>query len=317
MMALLLAAAAASATSHKQKLPPGPVDFTADQMRMEPHDHRAILDGDVHLAQGDLTVTGDHAVVELAQQAPQQPAPAKRGQKKKKPLPKASALGDQSLQRFTVDGNVHVQRGDRTADGDHGVLDTPAQTLLLTGTPEVPPVLKDGSETLSGERILLHLDSDDVEVSRPRLVLRKSVPVDSSLPKATPVRVEALNLVLDQAKHVARFNDEVVIHRGDTTVRSPRMNALYDDAGQLTKLEMRGGVDLRQGLRHATSQSADYDAATREVKLTGDPHLYDRGDVLAGDTIDLALDSREVRVEKAKGRLRPENHQRETAGARP
>lgn len=319
MMALLLAAAAASAASHQRKLPPGPVDFTAAQMRMEPHEHRAILDGDVHLAQGDLTVTGDHAVVELAQQAAQQPAPAKRGQKnqKKKALPKASALGNQSLQRFTVDGKVHVQRGDRTADGDHGVLDTPAQTLILTGTPEVPPILKDGSETLSGERILLHLDSDDVEVSRPHLVLRKSVPADSSLPKTTPVRVEALNLVLDQAKHVARFNDEVVIHRGDTTVRSPRMNALYDAAGQLTKLEMRGGVDLRQGLRHATSQSADYDAATREVQLTGDPHLYDRGDVLAGDRIDLALDSREVRVEKAKGRLRPENHQHETAGARP
>src|SRR5205823_9527308 len=103
------------------------------------------------------------------------------------------------------------------------------------------------------------------------------------------------------------------VRRGDTTVKSPRMDARYDSEGQLTKLEMRGGVDLRQGDRRATGQTADYDAKARSLVLLGDPKLYDRGDVLAGDRIDLALDSKEVRVEKAKGRLRPEIHQEETA----
>ncbi|MGE5048217.1 MAG: LptA/OstA family protein, partial [Deltaproteobacteria bacterium] len=59
-MAILLAAAAA--------LPPGPLDFKAQSMRIEPKERRVVLDGDVRLNRGDLTVTGDHAIAEYAQQ---------------------------------------------------------------------------------------------------------------------------------------------------------------------------------------------------------------------------------------------------------
>jgi hypothetical protein len=70
-------------------------------------------------------------------------------------------------------------------------------------------------------------------------------------------------------------------------------------------------VDVRQGDRRATGETADYDARERTLVLLGDPRLYDKDDVLSGDRIDLALDSKEVRVEKAKGRLRPEAHKSE------
>lgn len=317
----LAAAVAAQAQSlpRGQSLPQGPIDYAAEEMTMEPRDRRVLLDGKVRLSRADLLVTGDHAVADLApeqkaQKSPlPQPGPQKRGKAKR--TPEASRLGlGQGIQRFTLDGAVHVARGTRTADGAHGVLDSPAQTLLLTGTPEAPPILRDGSETLTGERVLIHLDSEDVEVTKPRLVLRRSLPEDGakeSAKKPTPVRVEAQNLTLDHEKQLAHFTSDVVVHRGDAVVRSPRMDARYDKTGQLTKLELRGGVDLRQGDRRATGKSADYDARTREVVLTGDPKLYDRGDVLQGERIDLALDSKEVRVEKAHGRLRPENHQDE------
>ena len=62
MIALLLAAAA---------LPPGPVDFKAQDMRIEPIGHRVYLDGDVHLVRADLHVTGDHALAEYRQEAAQ------------------------------------------------------------------------------------------------------------------------------------------------------------------------------------------------------------------------------------------------------
>src|SRR5205085_3718468 len=109
----------------------------------------------------DLRITGEHAVAEYAQKAA---APPK--QKKGKKPPAEATLGGQEVERFTVDGNVHVQRGTRAADGEHGVVDVPAQTLVLTGKPDEPPVLRDGSETLSGERIVLRLDSEDVDVVR-------------------------------------------------------------------------------------------------------------------------------------------------------
>ena len=186
----------------------------------------------------------------------------------------------------------------------------PAQTLVLTGTPDSPPVVRDGSEMLSGDRILLRLDSEDVDVIRPRLVLRRSLSEEGDA-RPTPVKVEAEHLVLLQARRLARFRDDVVVRRGDAVARSPRMEARYDADGQLTRLELRGGVDVRQGDRRATGESADYDAHARTLVLVGDPKLYDQGDVLTGDRIDLALDSKEVRVERARGRLRPEVHKGE------
>jgi lipopolysaccharide transport protein LptA len=298
MIALLAAAATAT-------LPAGPVDFKAQDMRIEPKEHRVFLDGDVHLTRGDLNVTGDHALAEYKQQA--QPAA-----KKKKRAPRAT-LGGEAVDKFTVDGKVHVSRGARTADGDRGVLDVPGQTLVLTGTPEVPPVVRDGSETLSGERILLHLDNDDMDVQKPRLVLKRSLPSETQKSASAPVKVEASSLKLFKERRLAQFREDVVVRRGDAVVRSPKMDARYDKDGQLTRLEMRGGVDMRQGDRRAVGQNAEYDAVSKVLVLTGDPKLYDRGDILTGDRIDLALDSKEVRVEKAKGRLHPEAHREEAA----
>lgn len=297
-MAILLAAAAA--------LPPGPLDFKAQSMRIEPKERRVVLDGDVRLNRGDLTVTGDHAIAEYAQQKAK-PASRKRGRKS---APEET-LGGQAVEKFIVDGKVHVQRGTRTADGEHGVVDVPAQTLVLTGTRASPPLLRDGSETLSGERILLRLDSEDVDVKEPRLTLRRSLAEQGPAAPAAPMKVEADHLILMKASRLARFTDDVVVRRGDAVVKSPRMDARYDGEGQLTRLELRGGVDVRQGDRRATGQTADYDAEQRTLVLLGDPRLYDKGDVLAGDRIALSLDSKEVRVDKAKGRLRPEAHRAE------
>lgn len=295
IVAALLAASA---------LPSGPLDFTAQSMRVEPRERRVLLDGDVHLVRGDLTVTGEHAVADYAEE--------KASPKRKKKAQSEALLGGQAVERFTVDGKVHVVRGTRTADAEHGVLDVSGQTLVLTGTPEAPPVLRDGSETLSGDRILLRLDTEDVDVTQPRVVLRRSID-DGAVPSrpAAPVKVEADRLVLQRGARLARFTDDVVVRRGDAVVKSPRMDARYDGDGQLTRLELRGGVDVRQGDRRATGQSADYDALQKTLVLLGDPRLYDKGDVLAGERIDLALDSKEVRVERARGRLHPEAHKGE------
>jgi lipopolysaccharide transport protein LptA len=295
VIAILLAAAAA--------VPSGPVDFKARNMRIDPQERRVVLDGDVQLVRGDLTVTGQNAVAEYSKE---KAAAKTRGKGKQA----SAAVGGQTVDRFIVKGNVHVERGSRTADGEQGVVDMPAQTLVLTGTPEIPPVVRDGPEMLSGDRILLRMDSEDVDVIRPRVVLKRSL-AEEGPARATPVNVEAEHLVLLQARRLARFSNDVVVRRGDAVARSPRMEARYDADGQLTRLELRGGVDVRQGDRRATGESADYDAHAHTLVLVGDPKLYDQGDVLSGDRIDLALDSKEVRVERARGRLRPEAHKGE------
>jgi lipopolysaccharide transport protein LptA len=284
----------------------GPVDFTAQTMRLEPRDRRARLDTAVRLSRDGMVVTGDRAVVEFA---PEDAAQSKPRKSRRRGRDEPALMG-QTVERFTVDGNVHVQRGGRTADGAHGVFDAKAQTLVLTGDGKDDPVLRDGSETLAGDRIVMRLDTEDVDVQKPRLVLRRSVPEAEDEPQL-PTRVEALRMALDRSQRLARFTDDVVVRRGDVVVRGPRMDAHYDAQGQLTTLVLRGGVEMRQGDRRAVAQNADYDARTRELVLTGEPRLFDRGDVLVGERIALALDSHEVRVERAHGRLRPEQHQDE------
>jgi lipopolysaccharide transport protein LptA len=292
---------------------------------MDPRARRALLEGKVHLERGDLVVEGDHAVAELMPSADPQPAVrSRRDARKERSSP--TGMGQQDLRRFTVDGSVHVTRQSRTADGAHADYDGVVQTLLLTGanqsaakgTPEAEgPVLRDGTELLLGERILLHLDSDDVDVVRPRLVLHRSATAgkepasEGDAPPVVPVRVEARRLHLDSGRRIARFSEDVVLHRGDVTVRGPQLDARYDRQGSLTNMIVSGGVELQEGDRRATGRQAVYDAVTRKVVLTGDPKLYDRGDQLAGERIEMALDSREVKVDRARGRLRPERHQGE------
>lgn len=328
IVALALAAAAA---------PPPPLAYEASTMRLDPNERRAVLDGNVRLTRGDLLVTGDHAVVIFAPEDKPQPSRRKR---------RATAGGmgfvGQKLERFTVDGHVHVQRGTRTADAPHGELDEAAGTLVLTGPvePDVravqeaglargraeaegrsmaeargmgdEPVLRDGSERLAGARILFQLDSEDAWVSRPRLVLRRSLVEQDAGAVAT--RVDADKLFLDKSERLAHFTEDVVVRRGDVTVRGPKMDAHYDDSGQVTTLDLSGGVEMRQGDRRAVAENAEYDARTRELVLTGgQPRLYDGDDVLVGDRIAVALDSRQVRVDRARGRLRPDAHKAEVA----
>jgi lipopolysaccharide export system protein LptA len=280
-----------------------PLAYEANSMRLEPNERRAVLDGAVRLSRGDLVVTGDHAVVIFA---PEDKSPPSR---RKRRATAGTGLVGHSLERFTVDGHVHVQRGTRTADAAHGELDESARTLVLTGTEDEDPVLRDGSERLVGSRILLQLDSEDAWVSRPRLVLRQSLPEIDAAGIAT--RVEADKLFLDKSERLAHFTDDVVVRRGDVTVRGPKMDAHYDASGQVTVLDLRGGVEMQQAERRAVAQNADYDARTRELILTGQPRLYEGDDVLVGERIAVALDSKQVRVDRARGRLRPDAHKTE------
>jgi lipopolysaccharide transport protein LptA len=301
---LMLAAPAAP-----KALPPRPIDFGAATMTLEPKANRTLLEGDVWFDRKDLRVTGERATAEFAE--------AEKAGKK-----------ESTLQSFTVEGKVHVERpgpqSARTADGSEAVYDAPKGTLLLSGPPAVPPpglqaagpVLRDGPELMIGERVLMHVETDEVEVQRPRLWLKRSLPADDKAAKGAPqpVRVEAGALRLDQQRKVARFRDKVVIHRGDLTVKGPRMDARYDQAGQLTTLELRGGVEMVEGERRAVGQNADYDAAARTLVLTGDPKLFDRGDVLRGTKITMQVDTHEVKVERATGRLRPDEHKGQLGG---
>src|SRR5262249_35757885 len=57
-------------------------------------------------------------------------------------------------------GNVRIERGDRWATGGRAVFDQTARTLVLTES----PVLHDGTNEVSGDRVIVYLDENRSEV---------------------------------------------------------------------------------------------------------------------------------------------------------
>ena len=303
---------------------PGPVAWQAQRMRMESRAHHIFLDGEVRITRTDLLVLGEKAVADMANQdgepAPKEPPKGKKG-------PEAVAIPGlgETVQRFTIDGAVHVEHDGRKADGDHAIYDAAAQTLTLEGPARQGPyleqasplpVLRDEKETLAGQKILMRLDSDEIDVEKPQLVLlRSQAPgADGSAPPV-PARVESRTLAVDQDHHVMRFRDQVVLHRADLVVASPKMDARSGEDGEIDQLEMSGGVQLRQGQRRAVGRNAVYDAKARTVVLTGNPRMYDRGDELIGERIEMSLDTDEVRVDRVNARMHADAHAGEQTAA--
>lgn len=131
-----------------------PVDITADQLHVDLDSHTIEFAGSVRVRQGDLQMTarevravyGDdvHDIVELAAR-----------------------------------GDVMVQKGDKLAFGQEAVYDRKEATILLTGE----PYLKQGENSIRGDRILVRLEPEQMEVQgdvkaefRPRKPAEKQSP---------------------------------------------------------------------------------------------------------------------------------------------
>lgn len=289
-----------------------PVDYIFGKLTVDTQTKAFHLSEGVDFRSGDLHVTGERGTVEFA--PPAQPgaasAPAaSKSPAKRKAAPSLPGLGGQAVQRFVVEGKVHVEKGGRTADGERAVFDAQAQTLSLSGPSQGAlaspgPVLREGRETLLGESVLWRLGPDEVEVLAPRLSLRRSLEGKAQ----APTRIEAQRLLLDPDRRTLRFTGDVRLLREDLLARAPRMLASYDGGGEVQAVRLEGGVKLTQGTRQGSSKTAVYEGQGRTVKLLGDPQLVDRGDVLYGEVIELFLDTKEVTVSKARGRLQPDGH---------
>lgn len=72
------------------------------------------------------------------------------------------------VQQVIADGHVKITQGDRLATCDHAVLDQVARTVEMTGN----PVIHEGPDQVTGNRILIHLDTQkSVVEGAPRAVI--------------------------------------------------------------------------------------------------------------------------------------------------
>lgn len=112
-----------------------PVDITAERLHVDLDSHRIQFAGSVRIRQGDLHVTAREV---------------------------QAVYGDDvnDIVELSARGDVTVQKGDKLAFGQEAVYDRKEATILLTGE----PYLKQGENFIRGDRILVRLEQEQMEV---------------------------------------------------------------------------------------------------------------------------------------------------------
>lgn len=132
------------------------------------------------------------------------------------------------------------------------------------------------------------------------LALSLSAPLlaDEPAPELGPeVEVKAGRSWLDE-DGTARFEGEVTLRHGDTTVRAGALRAAVGGP-----LEVTGQVRLSHGQIYAQASNATLDLTRQKAVLTGSPRLWRGAARLQGERMTIDLERGSVEVDKPRGRL--------------
>lgn len=112
-----------------------PVDIGAEKLDVDLESHVIVFTGSVRVRQGDLMMTAREV---------------------------RAVYGDDvnDIVELAAKGDVTVQKGDKIAFSQEAVYDRRKATILLTGQ----PYLKQGDNYIRGDRILVRLEEEQMEV---------------------------------------------------------------------------------------------------------------------------------------------------------
>jgi lipopolysaccharide transport protein LptA len=121
--------------------------------------------------------------------------------------------------------------------------------------------------------------------------------------RAEPIAITADQLEArdDGGRRTLAFRRNVEVRQGPLHLSSSVLSALYvEGEEQPRRLEARGNVRIREGVRRAACDGAVYERAAQRIVCRGEPaRLWDGDDLLAGREIHFDLARRSVRVEGA------------------
>ena len=81
-------------------------------------------------------------------------------------------------------------------------------------------------------------------------------------------------MVIDQAKSIATFEENVVAFQEDQTLKADRMEIYFDkEMSGIEKMVCVGNVEIEQGENKSYAQRAVYQATTQKLTLSGRPKL--------------------------------------------
>lgn len=187
------------------------------------------------------------------------------------------------VSRIEADGEVEAIDSDRHAWGDHAVFDNATGVLRVTGNPRA----QSGERKVQGEVITFTTGVDRVEVTKPRTA-------------DAQITIDADRLVLEGDRKVATWEGHVKAKKASTLLWAPTLLARYGEHGEITRVEARGGVEVRDRDRWARGARADYDAVVGRLTVTGKPEARQGNSHVTGRSVTFVSGSDVLEVEDAK-----------------
>lgn len=124
-----------------------PIKIESTSLEVRDKDHKATFIGNVHVVQGDTTLTCKTLVVFYDEKSSANAPPPKKGQQ--------LASGNQQIKKLEAKGGVVITQNDQTATGDNGFFDMKTNTATLIGNVTVTQ----GQNVLQGDRLVMDMTS--------------------------------------------------------------------------------------------------------------------------------------------------------------
>lgn len=249
-----------------------PVQVSADKLELLNKEQRANYTGHAKAIRDTTTLTCDRITVEYG--------------------------ADREVSRILARGNVEAVDGERWARGEEADYDNKTGTLVVRGNPQA----RQGKREVQGELVTIITGSDrvTVEKARTRVEDEKGLARDGGVGAGPQkITIDADQLVLDEQKNVAVWKGHVVAKRSDTTITAPELTALYDDGGNITRLQARGGVEATEKDRWARGQRGDYDVDKGVLVVTGQPQAKQGNNRMKGTRVTFFTGADFLEVENA------------------
>ncbi len=105
-----------------------------------------------------------------------------------------------------------------------------------------------------------------------------------------PLSISSSASTWDLKNKRASFEGQVVVTRGDVTMRCDKLDVAYGSGDAVETVVATGNVVVDKGSRVARAAAAELVGPTGRITLTGSPRLADGPNELMGDSIVLWLD---------------------------
>ncbi|MCC6337818.1 MAG: hypothetical protein IT380_27965 [Myxococcales bacterium] len=241
-----------------------PVELRADRLEVANKELRATYSGHANAVRDGVTLTCDRLEVQLD--------------------------AHREVKTITASGEVVVVDGDRRATGDTASWDNASGVLVVTGH----PTARQGTREVEGEKVTFTTGVDRVEIEKARTRVEAT---DGGTGGA--VAIDADRLVLEQQRNVATWSGHVRVTRGATVLTAPEITAHYDERGEITRVQAKGGVEAAERDRWARGQRADYDVKRGVLVVTGNPEARQGKNRMKGSKVTFLPGTDFVEVENA------------------